>query len=110
MQDDRYENRKEYIKKIRESFDQEDKSVQSGFRESCHSEEESDASCSRSFWKLRLLAAVLCFIAFFMMRQTGWHNQWISDERIVSQIRKNYDMDMLRENLEQFTSFLNKDR
>lgn len=108
MQDDQYENRKEYIKKIRESFDKEDLYTKSGFRDNISIEEAEP--CVRSFWKLRLLVAVLCFIAVFMMRQTGWENQWISEKKIVFQIQKNYDTEKLKENMRRLSSFFDSDR
>lgn len=94
-----YDSRREYIRRIKESFaggDTSDfktrNSMDVGF-----DQEDAENSMPRSFWKLRILFAVLCFIGFFMIHQTDYQWKGISEETIVTQIRKNYDMEIVKD-------------
>ena len=105
-----FDSRREYIQKIKESFASEDLSGRNGpgFGGSGDEPDDSRERMPGSFWKLRILLGILCLIGFFMIHQTDWHWKGISEETIVAQLQKNYDMETVRNCFQEVTDFFHK--
>ena len=102
-----YDSRREYIRKIKESFTKGEplEYKNRGGGEHGFEQEDEKGEIPRSFWKLRILLAVLCFIGFFMIHQTDWHWKGISEKTIVTQIRKNYDLETVKDCFQEITDY-----
>lgn len=103
-----YDSRREYIRQIKESFHMPssyDRNRQDRFEPSPSDEE---PAALKSFWKIRLLAAVLCFLGFIIIHQTGYHWKNISEETIVTQIQKDYDLKDVKSCFTEVKNFFEK--
>ena len=103
-----YDSRKEYIQQIKESFQ-----TPSSYERKKHDRFESDYSNEepaviRSFGKIRLLAAVLCFLGFITIHQTGYQWKNLSEKTIVTQIQKDYDLKDVKNCFSEIRNFFEK--
>jgi len=86
MDQQRYYDRKQYVEQARNSFGMEERSGKSNSREFYDREAEAEEREPRSFFKVRLILAVLLFAGFFLLRTTGWNYQGIDAQTIQEKI------------------------
>ncbi len=89
MDQQRYYDRKQYVEQARNSFGMEERSGKRGSREFYDREAEAEEKMPRSFFKVRLILAVLLFVGFFLLRATDWSYQGIDAEAIQDKIAGN---------------------
>ncbi len=89
MDQQQYNDRKSYVEQVRSSFG--DRPEKSG-TVSYDAEYEETGKKSRSFFKARLLFAVLLFLGFVVLRQTGWSFQEIDADRIQEEISRSISL------------------
>lgn len=91
MIEDYVEQRRRYIKEIRNSFEEnpgaENRSVY--FRSNDQAADEPDTVGSAVFWKLKIVLSIMLFAAFVLCDRTGMKIFTLSAQTIAGQIEKN---------------------
>ncbi len=87
------ENRKAYVKSVRQSFEQTTTDVQTDNRTT----DKGEAKDGFSFFKMRLLLAICIFAAYVVCDQTNTEFVRYSTQDIVKQITQNYDYHRIRD-------------
>ncbi|MCC8028311.1 MAG: hypothetical protein LIO75_00645 [Lachnospiraceae bacterium] len=89
MDQQQYYDRQTYVEQVRSSFGEpSEQSKPVSYDRECEVPERR----GRSFFKVRLILAVLLFLGFVVLRQTGWSFQEIDADRIQEEISRSISL------------------
>lgn len=104
------EDRKAYMKQVRDSFhlSGDVSSSHTAARQHFGTEEDPETLNIKPYWRIRLLLGILCLLGFFILHQTGYQSPYISETAIVKQVQKSYRVQDVKDTFGEVKNLLKK--